>query len=239
MERSMKNTLPELSRGLDESLSFPTRENGARLSGGTDSFMVVGAFLQQPAQFFSEIRDGINLPQKIWMLLVSSTIFLAVYGAVLGVGHPYLSFDLALTMPFLFLASLATCIPVMYLLDVLSGSQRSLSQMVAVLLTSISAAGTVFFSFAPIMVVFRITGTIPQYFSLNLGILAMATLIGLIYVTQGLIQTAIVDTSHNLSGVNRRLHFLWMLLFLMVISQLGWSLLSFYQRTGGFLGALL
>ena len=239
MERSIKNTLPELSRGLDESLPFPKSGNSARLSSGINSFMVVGAFLQQPALFFSEIRDGINLPQKIWMLLVSSTIFLAVYGAVLGVGHPYLSFDLAITMPFLFLASLATCIPVMYLLDVLSGSQRSLSQMVAVLLTSISAAGTVFFSFAPIMVVFRITGTIPQYFSLNLGILAMATLIGLIYVTQGLIQTAIVDASHNLSGVNRRLHFLWMLLFLMVISQLGWSLLSFYQRTGGFLGALL
>ena len=79
MERSIKKTLPELSRGLDESLPFPKSGNSARLSSGINSFMVVGAFLQQPALFFSEIRDGINLPQKIWMLLVSSTIFLAVY----------------------------------------------------------------------------------------------------------------------------------------------------------------
>lgn len=239
MERSIKKILPELKGSRDKSL--PLRESGRSkgLSGGTDNFAVVGAFLQQPAQFFIEIRDGINLPQKIWTLLISSTIFLAVYGAVLGVGHPYLSLGAAIGIPFLFLASLATCIPVMYLLDVLSGSQRSLSQMVAVLLTSISAAGTVFFSFAPIMVVFRITGTIAQYFSLNLGILAMATLIGLIYVTQGLIQTAIVDTSHALSGINRRLHFLWMLLFLMVVSQMAVSLLSFFERTGGFLAWLL
>jgi hypothetical protein len=48
-----------------------------------------------------------------------------------------------------------------------------------------------------------------------------------------------VDTSHNLSRVNRRLHFLWMLLFLMVMSQMAWSMLSFFQATGGFLGWLL
>ena len=238
MESSIKKILPD-SPSFGESLPMRERWGSQSGRGLAGNFAIMGAVLQQPARFFSEIREGIDLPEKIRTLLISSAIFLAIYGAVLGSGHPFLSLGVAITMPFLFLGSLATCVPVMYLLDVLSGSQRSLGQMVALLLTSVSAAATVFFSFAPIMIVFKLTGTIPQFFWLNLGILALATLIGLIYVTQGLIQTALVDTSHALSRVNRRLHFLWMLLFLMVISQIAWSLLSFFERTGGFLGWLL
>ncbi len=239
MESSSKKTLLELGGRFDENLPLREGRVSKGLRGLTDNFAIVGTILQQPAQFFKEIHDGLNLSEKIWALLTSSIIFLAVYGAVLGVGHPVLSLNAAVGIPFLFLGSLAICVPVMYLLDVLSGSQRSLSQMVAVLLTSTGAAATVFISFAPIMVMFRLTGTIPQYFWLNLGILAMATLIGLIYMTQGLIQTAIVDTSHTLSRINQRLHFLWMLLFLMVVSQMAWGLLSFFQTTSGFLGPLI
>jgi hypothetical protein len=110
---------------------------------------------------------------------------------------------------------------------------------VTVLLTSLGAASTVFFSFAPIMVVFSLTGSIVQFFWLNLVILAIATLFGLIYLVQGIIQTAIVDTDHPLSKVNRQLHFLWMLLFLVVVIQMAWGLLSFHQRTGGFLMLLI
>jgi hypothetical protein len=239
MENSMDRTLAEVGSSFDQGLPFRESWSNRGASSLTNNFAIMGAILQQPAQFFAEIRNGINLSEKIWTLLTSSAIFLMIYGAVLGTGHPFLSLGAALAVPFLFLGSLATCIPVMYLLDVLSGSQRSLSQMIALLLVSVSTAAAVFFSFAPIMIVFRLTGTLYQFFWLNIGILAMATLVGLIYVTQGLIQTAMVDTGHSLSGINRRLHFLWMLLFLMVMSQMAWSMLSFFQATGGFLGLLL
>lgn len=239
MESNLKKSLAELSGSLDKRSVSREQRRGAALGSLDDSFAIVGAVLQQPAQFFQEIRNGINLTEKIAMLLASSAIFLTVYGAVLGAGHPLLSLSTALAIPFLFLGSLVTCIPVMYLLDVLSGSQRSLSQLVAVLLTSTCAAATVFFSFAPIMVVFRLTGTIPQYFWLNIGVLAVATLIGLIYVTQGLIQTGMVDTTHSLSRINQQLHFVWMLLYLMVVSQLALSMLAFFETTGGFFSWLL
>ena len=234
MTSNVKKSLPELSNRLDESLVARKSKDRKWPHRPTDNFAVVGAVLQQPAQFFNEIRDDIGVSDKIWTLFVTSSIFLAVYGAVLGSGHLYLSVGAAMGLPFLFLGSLITCIPVMYLLDVLTGSQRSLGQMVAVLLTSIGAAATVFFSFAPIMIVFRLTGTVPQFFWLNIGILALATLIGLIYMTQGIIQTALVDTGHALSRINKRLHFLWMLLFLMVVTQMAWSMLGFFQKTGGF-----
>jgi hypothetical protein len=239
MTSNVRDTTPEFKGSFDERLYLRAGRSRKGVGGLTESFAVLGVVLQQPAHFFDEIRDGIDLAGKIWALFTLSTVFLATYGAVIGSGHLYLSLGAAIAAPLLFLGSLATCVPVMYLLDVLSGSQRSLGQMVAILLTSTSVAATVFFSFAPILIVFRLTGSIPQFFWLNLGILALAALVGMIYVTQGLIQTAVVDTRHKLSGINKRLHFLWMLLFLMVICQMAWGMLSFFQKTGGFIGLLL
>jgi hypothetical protein len=235
MESRVEQVSPE--PGL---ASLPARKtrSGAR-RGLTDSFAVIGPVFQQPKQFFREIREGIRLSEKIGSLLISSAVFLTVYGAILGSGHPLLSLNAALTVPFLFLSSLIICIPVMYLFDVLTGSQRSLAQVVAVLLTSLCAASTVFSSFSLIIMVYSLTGDLVNFFGLNLAILAMAALVGLIYVTQGIIQTALVDTNHSLSRVNQWLHFLWILLYLAVISQMAWGALLFFQKTGGFPSVLI
>ena len=229
----------EMEESFDKGLLPGQRSKGRSRRRFSDSFAIIGPVLQQPRQFFQEIRDGIRLPEKIWALSISSIVFLTIYGATLGSGYLLLSLNVAIAIPFLFLSTLVTCLPVMYLLDVLTGSQRSIAQIVAVLLTSLTAAATVFFSFAPIMVAFNLTGTIVQFFWLNVAILAMATLVGLLYMVQGIIQTAIVDTSHTLSKINPLLHFLWMLLFLTVTTQVGWWLLNFHQRTGGFLMVLI
>jgi hypothetical protein len=58
-------------------------------------------------------------------------------------------------------------------------------------------------------------------------------------MVQGAIHTTLVDPNHHLSKVNRHLHFLWVPLFLVVISQMAWGLLTFYQKTGGFLSLLM
>lgn len=205
----------------------------------SDNFMILGDILQQPTQFFNEIREGVSLSQKTGSLFGISTIFLLVYGAVLGSGHPLLSLNAAIAVPLLLIGSLLTCVPVMYLFDVLSGSQRSLGQMMAVLLTSMGMASTVFVSFAPIMILFRLAGNLKQEFWLNIGIIAIATLVGLIYVTEGLIKTAKVDMSRGLSKINQHLHFVWMLLYLMVVSQMAWGLLQFFLNGRGGLFGLI
>jgi hypothetical protein len=231
----MESSVAKTPLDIDQDLDLETK----RQHRSTDTFAIIGPVLQQPKQFFGEIRAGAHLSRKIWALSVMSTVFLAIYGAMLGSGHPLLSLNVAIAVPFLFMGSLATCIPVIYLFDMLTGSQRSLAQMVAVLLTSFCATATVFFSFAPMMVVFSLTATLPHFFWLNLCILAMGTFVGLLYMIQGAIQTTIVDPNHHLSKANRHLHFLWVPLFLVVTVQMGWGLLSFYQKTGGFLGLLM
>ena len=145
MESSFENASLEVSAGFGDSRPGG-RGKSRRWRRLTDGFGIMGLVLQQPRLFMREIREGVRLAEKIWMLALSSTVFLAVYGATLGSGHPLLSLNVMIAVPFLFLSSLVTCIPVMYLFDVLTGSQRSLAQMVAVLLTSLGAASTVFFS---------------------------------------------------------------------------------------------
>jgi hypothetical protein len=231
----MENSIAKTPLEIDQGLGLESKRR-RRL---TDTFAIIGPVLQQPRQFFGEIRAEVYLSRKIWALSVTSTVFLAIYGAMLGSGHPLLSLNVAVAVPLLFLGSLLTCIPVIYLFDTLTGSQRSLAQMVAVLLTSFCATATVFFSFAPMMVIFSLTATIVQFFGLNLCILAIGTFVGLLYMIQGAIQTAIFDPNHHLSKANQHLHFLWVPLFLVVIVQMAWGLLSFYQKTGGFLSLLM
>ncbi len=223
---------------MDKSLPGQ-RIKGKKRHKSSNRFAIIGPILQQPKRFFQEIRAGIHLSEKICALSISSAVFLAVYGATLGSGYLLLSLNVAIAVPFLFLSSLMVCMPVMYLLDVLTGSQRSMTQIVAILLTPLTAASTVLVSFSPAIVAFYLTGTIMHFFWLNLGIMALAMLVGLLYMVQGIIQTAIVDANHTLSKLNRLLHFLWLPFFLITTVQAGWWLLNFHQRTGGFLMVLI
>ena len=229
----MESTMADTPLELDEDSG--SREH-RRL---TDVFAIVGPILQHSSQFFDEVRAGVQLGWKTRALSVTSVVFLAIYGAVLGSRYPLLSASAAIGIPILFTSSLITCIPVTYLLDILTGSRRSLAQMVVVLLIALCAAATVLFSFAPIVIVFNLTGSTPQFFVLNVGILGLATAVGLMFMVRGLIRTAIVDTSNDLSRINRRLHYVWVLLYLMVSIQIGQGLLSFYQESGGFLIVLI
>ncbi len=47
-------------------------------------FSVVMYLLRERQQFLEEIRQGVKLKSKIFGLLISSTVFFGIYGAILG-----------------------------------------------------------------------------------------------------------------------------------------------------------
>ena len=93
--------------------------------GLSELLAITGAILQRPGEFFNEIRDGIGLTEKIQALLITSTIFLAVYGAVLGSGHPLQALSSAIKLPLVFLGSLVACAPTLYIFDLLLGERTT------------------------------------------------------------------------------------------------------------------
>jgi hypothetical protein len=189
-----------------------------------------GAILQNSAQFFEEVREGVELPPKIVSLLLSSSLFLLIYGAVLGSGHPLQAVSAAIKLPLVFLGGLLACTPALYIFDILLGSKRTLSQTLAVLLAAVSVIAILLFSFMPIALVLRLAVDGFQFFKiLNVGFLAIAMVVGLFYLEQGLRRTA--GLSHN-SLLRELVYAFWVILLMFMIAQLAWSLRPFFYYPG-------
>ena len=131
---------------------------------------------------------GWGLGEKMRAMLISSILFLALYGAVLGSTHSlWQTLSSAVKLPLLFLATLIVCSPTLYFFNVLFGSNQSLTQNVALILTAITVTAVLLLSFAPIVVFFLLTTSNYQFFKLlNVVIFAICGIVGVIFLSQGM-----------------------------------------------------
>jgi len=126
--------------------------------GAMRDLAVIETILRNRYHFFAEIRDGIGLNEKMRAMLISSILFLALYGAVLGSTHSLpQTLSSAVKLPLLFLATLIICSPTLYFFNVLFGSNQSLTQNMALVLTAITVTAVLLLSFAPIVFFFLLT----------------------------------------------------------------------------------
>jgi len=115
--------------------------------GLTRDLGVVEVILRDRHRFFEEIRDGAEVREKTRAMLVSSTAFLAVYGAVLGSTHSLLqAISSATKLPILFLITLTICVPALYIFSVHFGSNQRLRQSIALVLAAITVTAVVLLS---------------------------------------------------------------------------------------------
>src|SRR5512133_1036630 len=136
-----------------------TAVSAPKAIGHADSdISVVERILRNRYNFFKEIREGVELQSKVRAMLVSSICFFALYGAVMGSSHSlWQTLSSAAKLPILFLATLFVCVPSLYFFSLLFGSNQSLSQNLAVILTAISVTGVLLLSCAPITFFFLLT----------------------------------------------------------------------------------
>lgn len=201
-----------------------------QLSGSfSRDFGVVETILRSRRQFFEEIRQGLGLQQKTRAMLVSSAASLAVYGAVLGSTHSLAqTLSSAVKLPFLFLITLAICIPALYIFSVLFGSNQRLSQNVALVLAAITVTAVLLLSFAPITFFFMLTTSSYQFFKLlNVLFFTIAGSVGMFFLSRGMRLAAADDG--NLEGVKiqRTILYIWIVLYAFVGSQMAWTLRPF------------
>jgi hypothetical protein len=188
---------------------------------------VIEAILRNRYHFFVEIRDGVGLSEKMRAMLISSLLFLALYGAVLGSTHSlWQTLSSAAKLPILFLATLIVCSPTLYFFNVLFGSNQSLSQNVALILTAITVTAVILLSFAPIVLFFLLTTSNYQFFKLmNVAIFAVSALVGVVFLGQGMS----VVSAGNKEGTSarHRVLWLWIVVYAFVGSQMAWTLRPF------------
>jgi hypothetical protein len=188
---------------------------------------VIETILRNRHHFFIEIRDGVALSTKMRAMLLSSILFLALYGAVLGSTHSlWQTLSSAAKLPLLFLTTLIICSPTLYFFNVLFGSNQSLTQNFALILTAITVTAVLLLSFAPIVVFFLLTTSNYQFFKLlNVVIFAVCGIIGVVFLSQGM---KIVSASGKEGGRARRwVMWAWVIVYAFVGSQMAWTLRPF------------
>ena len=192
-----------------------------------NNLAIIETILRNRRLFFAEIREGVDLEQKMRAMLVSSIIFFALYGAVMGSTHSLLqALSSAVKLPLLFLATLVVCSPTLYFFNLIFGSNQSLSQNFALILTAITVTAVLLLSFSPIVLFFLLTTRQYQFFKLlNVGVFTVSGIVGVIFHTQGMrIVSASGKEGAQARGAVVRL---WILVYAFVGSQMAWTLRPF------------
>jgi len=194
---------------------------------------IVEIILRDRLEFFKEIRDNMELHEKIVSMMFSSFIFLAIYGGVMGAQSGLLQMASSfIKLPFLFLVTLIICSPSLYFFNLLFGSKQTLLQNIALILTTITTTSVLLLSLAPITLFFLLTTSEYAFLKLlNVAIFAVSGSMGIVYLQLGFKNS--VDARNEEGAKARRIVFvLWVILYAFVGSQMAWTLSPFIGDPG-------
>jgi hypothetical protein len=150
--------------------------------------LIIERLLRDRDGVWRQIIDERGLGTMSLRMLASSSLSFALYGVVLGASH---SWAQALTsfakLPLLFLATLAICLPTLYLFNLVFGARLSVMQAVTLILVPITVTAVLTLAFAPISLFFLITSNSYAFFKLlNVAILVLTAVVGLRFLTAGM-----------------------------------------------------
>ncbi|MDT4987197.1 MAG: hypothetical protein QOI74_1291 [Micromonosporaceae bacterium] len=150
--------------------------------------LVIERILRDRDSIWRQIITERDLPQLTGRMLASSAVSLALYGAVLGANFGWLqALSSAVKLPLLFLATLAICLPTLYLFNLVFGARLSVQQAVTLIMVAITVISVLTLAFAPISLFFLITAHSYAFFKLlNVAILMLTALVGLRFLTTGM-----------------------------------------------------
>ncbi len=193
---------------------------------------IIETILRNRGQFFTEIREGNGLGEKMRAMLISSIAFFALYGAVMGSSHSFWqALSSAVKLPLLFLATLVVCAPTLYFFNLIFGSNQSLGQNVALMLSAITVTAVLLLSFAPVVLFFLLTTSHYQFFKLlNVGVFTISGIIGVVFLSHGM--RIVSYGGKEGASARRNVVRLWILLYAFVGSQMAWTLRPFIGAPG-------
>jgi hypothetical protein len=197
-------------------------------SQGNKYFGVQISLLRDRQDFLEDIREGYRLPTKIISLLICSSVFMAVYGGIIGAYHSWMqAISSAIKLPALYLITLLICLPALFFANIIFGSKRSFAQHFALVLTAVSITGVLLFSLAPISLFFLITTNNYQFLILlNVIIFASTGFIGVSALYQA--TNTVLEQDSEGKDVRQKIIKSWLLLYAFVGSQLAWTLRPFF-----------
>jgi len=192
-------------------------------------FSVIGEFIKHREEFFENLKEEKRLKTYFVNSNLAIIVFSAVYGATMGVypGGLQILYD-TVKIPMLLLVSLYITAPSFYVLSSLFGGKHSFSQMVILLLSSLTVMSTVLLALVPINLFFILTTTNSTYSTyaflvlLNVVIFTIAGGFALVYLLRGFLTMypGIAWTTAFFVGS---------IIFMFVGTQLAWVLRPYFH----------
>jgi hypothetical protein len=200
------------------------------LGGPWRVFAMSEWIMRDRASFFDEVRTRQDLSPKLRSMILSTIIYLALYGLVMGVSNSWQQAIMsAVKLPVLFLVTLLICLPTLYFFNLLYGSQLTFAQTAALMMAAVTVTAALTLAFASITLFFWLT--VPDYgffILLNVGVLAITAWWGLAFLRQGM--------RHIQRGATQaragRILAIWIAIYAFVGTQMGWALKPFFGAPG-------
>src|SRR2546430_12387871 len=153
-----------------------------------NGLLVIERILRDREGIWEQIIEERELRGLAGQMLASSAASLAVYGLVLGASNGFAqALSSLVKLPLLFLATLAICLPTLYLFNLVFGARLSMMQAVTLILVSVTVTAVLTLAFAPISLFFLISAHSYSFFKLlNVCILVLTAVVGLRFLTVGM-----------------------------------------------------
>lgn len=181
---------------------------------------------QNKESYFSDInRQQSN--RLICSQIILVCVFGFLYGLVMGSYHSLLqSVVTGIKVVVLFLSTVIICFPSFFIIQQVLGSKMSFRQMIVIVLSGVVLTATIALSFAPIVVVFQVTGGNYHFLQLlHVGIFIFAGIFGMQLMVDALKYACENKSIYPQIGVT--VFRIWIIILAFVGIQLAWNLRPF------------
>ncbi len=191
--------------------------------------------LHNKDEFFDEIFHETKPWNRIWRLTLLFVGLTFLYGVVMGFySGPLQAFTAGIKLPVMFLLSLLICYPAFFVLQFILGSKMQLSHMTVIILSGYVLTGAIMVSFAPIVVLFVLTGGNYYFLQLlHIAIIGVAGIFGMKTVLDALKYSCEQKNVYPKTGVV--VFRFWVVILAFVGIQLAWNFQPFLaEKTAGY-----
>jgi len=193
-----------------------------KLNGIREVFQI----FQNKESFFNEINTR-QSNRLIINQIIMICLFAFLYGVVMGSYHSVLQSVVAgIKIIVLFLSAMIICFPSFFIIQQVLGSKMSVRQMIIIVLSGLVLTSTIAISFAPIVIVFQITGGNYHFLQLlHVAIFIFAGIFGMRLMVDALQYACENKDIYPKVGVI--VFRIWIIILVFVGIQLAWNLRPF------------
>ena len=181
---------------------------------------------QNKESFFGEIQKTKSNRLILTQLLIIC-LFAFLYGVVMGSYHSFIqSLVAGVKVIILFLSTVILCFPSFFIIQQVLGSKMSFRQMTMIVLSGVVLTATIALSFAPIVIVFQVTGGNYHFLQLlHVAIFIFAGSFGMKLMVDALKYACDQKNIYPQTGVT--VFRIWVIILAFVGIQLAWNLRPF------------